>query len=159
MILVLLLVLFVGQIVLRQWRKRRTHRYVLFYLLVFDYDGHVPTCFILIFNVRLSTWMNLCLLCMFYALYYYGVLSRDFPEVCHHRILYNRDRQTLLQVCYNVDKRKNMACSLAADEEGVKEYTFRLTCGYEFSKLVYCRQEEDPSLLAPLNGHQLGQEL
>ena len=107
--MVLVLVLLVSQIVLRQWWKRRTLRCVLFYLLVFDYDGHVPTCFILIFNVRLSTWMNLCLLCMFYALYYYGVLSS--LDTIQQRVSQTGSwRRTSLQVCSNVDKRKNRAC-------------------------------------------------
>ena len=39
----------------------------------------------LIFGVKPSTWMDLGLMCMFYALYY-GVMSRDFAEICTEKM-------------------------------------------------------------------------
>ena len=44
--------------------------------------------FNLIFNVKPSTWMDLGLLCMFYALYY-GVMARDFAEICTEKMAAN----------------------------------------------------------------------
>ena len=44
--------------------------------------------FNLIFNVKPSTWMDLGLLCMFYALYY-GVMARDFAEICTEKMASN----------------------------------------------------------------------
>ena len=44
--------------------------------------------FNLIFNVKPSTWMDTGLLCMFYALYY-GVVARDFAEICTEKMAAN----------------------------------------------------------------------
>ena len=42
----------------------------------------------LIFGVKPSTWMDLGLMCMFYALYY-GVVSIDFAEICTEKMAAN----------------------------------------------------------------------
>ena len=39
----------------------------------------------LIFAVKPTTWMDLGLMCMFYALYY-GVMSRDLAEICTEKM-------------------------------------------------------------------------
>ena len=39
-----------------------------------------------IFGVAPSTWMDLGLMCMFYALYY-GVMSRDLAEICTEKMV------------------------------------------------------------------------
>ena len=44
--------------------------------------------FNLIFGVKPSTWMDLGLLSMFYALYY-GVMARDFAEICTEKMAAN----------------------------------------------------------------------
>ena len=44
--------------------------------------------FNLIFNVKPSAWMDTGLLCMFYALYY-GVVARDFAEICTEKMAAN----------------------------------------------------------------------
>jgi RING finger protein 121 len=44
--------------------------------------------FNLIFNVKPSTWMDAGLVCMFYALYY-GVMARDFAEICTEKMAAN----------------------------------------------------------------------
>ena len=42
----------------------------------------------LIFGVKPATWMDLGLMCMFYALYY-GVVSIDFAEICTEKMAAN----------------------------------------------------------------------
>jgi len=92
--------------------------------------------FNLIFNVKPSTWMDLGLLCMFYALYY-GVMARDFAEICTEKMAANigyyttegiPDRQLETDICAVCGHK----LLVSADEEGVIENTFRLACGHEF---------------------------
>jgi len=92
--------------------------------------------FNLIFNVKPSTWMDTGLLCMFYALYY-GVVARDFAEICTEKMAANigyykqegipeRHLETdTCAVCGN-------KLLVTADQDGVLENTFRLACGHEF---------------------------
>ena len=44
--------------------------------------------FNLLFNAKPSTWMDAGLICMFYALYY-GVMARDFAEICTEKMAAN----------------------------------------------------------------------
>jgi RING finger protein 121 len=44
--------------------------------------------FNLLFNIKPSTWMDAGLICMFYALYY-GVMARDFAEICTEKMAAN----------------------------------------------------------------------
>jgi len=92
--------------------------------------------FNLIFNVKPSAWMDTGLLCMFYALYY-GVMARDFAEICTEKMAANigyykeegipeRHLETdICAVCAN-------KLLVTADQDGVLENTFRLACGHEF---------------------------
>ncbi len=41
-----------------------------------------------IFGAKPSTWMDAGLMCMFYALYY-GVMARDFAEICSEKMAAN----------------------------------------------------------------------
>lgn len=90
-----------------------------------------------IFRVAPSTWMDVGLMCMFYALYY-GVMSRDLAEICTEKMAasigyYKCDKgipdkhleKDVCAVCGN-------KLLVAVGEEGVLEDTFRLSCGHEF---------------------------
>merc|ERR1719370_71149 len=162
MILILLVVLVVSQIDLVQWKKRRPSSYHLCTLVgmwiipvglclrnhwwrfpcvwlgFFGYLTMMATFlgFNLIFNVKPSTWMDTGLVCMFYALYY-GVVARDFAEICTEKMAANigyykqegipeRHLETdTCAVCGN-------KLLVTADQDGVLENTFRLACGHEF---------------------------
>ena len=106
----------------------------------------------LIFGVKPSTWMDLGLMCMFYALYY-GVVSIDFAEICTEKMAANigyyksegmPERHLEKDICAgNQDTIQPLRIYLylsvcgqkllvSVDEEGVIEDTFRLSCGHEF---------------------------
>lgn len=92
--------------------------------------------FNLIFGIKPSTWMDTGLLAMFYALYY-GVMARDFAEICTEKMAANigyykeegmPDRQLEEDTCA-VCAQKLL---VAAGEDGVIENTYNLTCGHNF---------------------------
>jgi len=92
--------------------------------------------FNLIFGIKPSTWMDTGLLAMFYALYY-GVMARDFAEICTEKMAanigYHKEEgmperhleHDTCAVCAN-------KLLVAAGEDGVIENTYKLTCGHEF---------------------------
>ena len=57
---------------------------------VFGYFTMLATFmgFNFIFNAKPATWMDTGLMCMFYALYY-GVMARDFAEICTEKMAAN----------------------------------------------------------------------
>ena len=111
----------------------------------------------LIFGVTPKTWMDLGLMCMFYALYY-GVVSIDFAEICTEKMAANigyyksegiPERHLENDICSGKNEGKSH-CSLllhfnisvcgnkllvSVDQEGVLEDTFRLSCGHKFHKV------------------------
>ena len=109
--------------------------------------------FNLIFNVKPSAWMDTGLLCMFYALYY-GVVARDFAEICTEKMAANigyykqegiPERHLETDICAGYSQNNFFLKKLekpfpvcankllvTADQDGVLENTFRLACGHEF---------------------------
>jgi len=89
----------------------------------------------MIFGVMGKTWMDLGLMCIYYALYY-GVVSIDFAEICTDKMAANigyyksegiPERHLEKDIC--------AVCGLVSvGQEGVLEETFRLSCGHEFHK-------------------------
>lgn len=110
--------------------------------------SHKISFFIGIFGfiTMMSTFLGLNLMfglvvglaCVFYSLYY-GIISRDFAEICTEKMAANigyyksegiPERHLEKEIC--------AVCGLkllvSVDQEGVLEDTFRLSCGHEFHK-------------------------
>ncbi len=89
----------------------------------------------LFFGVKPHVWMDVGILLMFYALYY-GVMARDFAEICAERMAANVGyyrKEGIPGRALQGD-----TCALCGNQflvkvgqEGVVENTYRLTCSHE----------------------------
>jgi len=90
----------------------------------------------IIFGVKPSTWMDVGLMCMFYALYY-GVMSRDLAEICTEKMAasigyYKSEGMPERHLEHDICAVCSNKLLVSSEEEGVIENTFRLACGHEF---------------------------
>jgi len=97
----------------------------------------------MIFGVKPETWIDLGVICVFYSLYY-GVVSRDFAEICTEKMAANigycksegiPERHLEKDICAVCGNK----LLLAVDQEAVLEETFRLSCGHEFHRVLKLR--------------------
>jgi len=96
----------------------------------------------LVFNAKAHVWMDLGILFMFYGLYY-GVLGRDFAEICTdsmaaHIGYYTKEglpkrvlEPNVCAVCGNKIALLDSAAYDTADG-GIEEKTYRLSCSHLF---------------------------
>lgn len=88
------------------------------------------------FDAKASDWMDCGVMLLFYGLYY-GVLGRDFAEICadsmaSHVGYYNKDGLPKRTLEHNVCAVCGNKLLVGVGEEGLIEQTYKLSCSHTF---------------------------